>query len=42
LRSNDELRERLVSNGYRTALSRFGTATYVDGVARILKRVAGR
>jgi glycosyltransferase involved in cell wall biosynthesis len=42
LRSNDDLRNKLVSNGYRTALSRFGTATYVDGVARILKRVAGR
>jgi glycosyltransferase involved in cell wall biosynthesis len=41
LRSNDALRNRLVRNGYQTALSRFGTATYVDGVARILKRVAG-
>jgi glycosyltransferase involved in cell wall biosynthesis len=39
LRSNDELREKLVRNGYQAALSRFGTATYVDGVARILKRV---
>jgi glycosyltransferase involved in cell wall biosynthesis len=42
LRSNDDLRNKLVRNGYQTALSRFGTATYVDGVARILKRVAGR
>jgi hypothetical protein len=41
LRSNDELRNRLVRNGYQTALSRFGTATYVEGVERILKRVAG-
>lgn len=41
LRSNDELREKLVSNGYRSALRRFGTHSYVDGVARILKGVAG-
>ncbi|ACD16378.1 glycosyltransferase family 4 protein [Paraburkholderia phytofirmans] len=41
LRSNDELRNRLVRNGYQTALSRFGTATYVEGVERILKRVTG-
>ncbi|OLL31412.1 glycosyl transferase family 1 [Burkholderia sp. SRS-W-2-2016] len=40
LRSNDELREKLVENGYRSALSRFGTQSYVDGVARILKDVA--
>ncbi|MGA7782335.1 MAG: glycosyltransferase family 4 protein [Paraburkholderia sp.] len=39
LRSNDEMRRRLVSNGYRTALSRFGTENYVDGVARILNAV---
>ncbi|NML31234.1 glycosyltransferase family 4 protein [Paraburkholderia antibiotica] len=39
LRSNGELREKLVRNGYQTALSRFGTRTYVDGVARILKSV---
>ena len=39
LRSNDDMRSRLVRNGYRTALSRFGTATYVDGVARILNDV---
>ncbi|MFM0738492.1 glycosyltransferase family 4 protein [Paraburkholderia xenovorans] len=42
LRSNDELRRRLVRNGYETALSRFGTEAYVAGVERILKRVAGR
>ncbi|WP_144143473.1 glycosyltransferase family 4 protein [Paraburkholderia sp. BCC1884] len=42
LRSNDELRNKLVRNGYQTALSRFGTETYVAGVERILKRVAGR
>lgn len=42
LRSNDELRNKLVRNGYQTALSRFGTVTYVEGVERILKRVAGR
>ncbi|WP_233830064.1 glycosyltransferase family 4 protein [Paraburkholderia sp. ZP32-5] len=41
LRSNDALREKLVSNGYRTALERFGTQSYVDGVARILKGVVG-
>ncbi|MGE8330948.1 MAG: glycosyltransferase, partial [Paraburkholderia nemoris] len=41
LRSNDELRNRLVRNGYQTALSRFGTAAYVEGVERILKRVTG-
>ncbi|WP_027798703.1 glycosyltransferase family 4 protein [Paraburkholderia dilworthii] len=42
LRSNDELRIKLVKNGYRTALNRFGTANYVESVERILKRVAGR
>uniref|UniRef100_E1T824 Glycosyl transferase group 1 n=1 Tax=Burkholderia sp. (strain CCGE1003) TaxID=640512 RepID=E1T824_BURSG len=41
LRSNDELRARLVKNGYRTALSRFGTDAYVESVERILRRVAG-
>ena len=40
LRSNDELRARLVKNGYKTALSRFGTDTYVGSVERILRRVA--
>jgi glycosyltransferase involved in cell wall biosynthesis len=42
LRSNDDLRNRLVRNGYQTALSRFGTGIYVDGVARILKGAAER
>ncbi|WGS48139.1 glycosyltransferase family 4 protein [Paraburkholderia sp. D15] len=42
LRSNDELRDRLVRNGYQTALSRFGTEAYVAGVEKILRRVAGR
>jgi glycosyltransferase involved in cell wall biosynthesis len=41
LRSNGELREKLVRNGYKTALERFGTQSYVDGVARILKGVVG-
>jgi glycosyltransferase involved in cell wall biosynthesis len=40
LRSNDELRDKLVKNGYRTALSRFGTVNYVESVERILRRVA--
>ncbi|MDR6423079.1 glycosyltransferase involved in cell wall biosynthesis [Paraburkholderia phenoliruptrix] len=40
LSSNDELRARLVKNGYKTALSRFGTDTYVGSVERILRRVA--
>ncbi|HZZ12309.1 MAG TPA: glycosyltransferase family 4 protein [Paraburkholderia sp.] len=42
LRSDDELRERLVRNGYQTALGRFGTAAYVAGVERILDGVAAR
>jgi glycosyltransferase involved in cell wall biosynthesis len=42
LRSDTALRERLVRNGYQTALSRFGTKTYVEGVERILKDVVGR
>ncbi|WP_297352652.1 glycosyltransferase family 4 protein [Paraburkholderia sp.] len=41
LRSNNGLRERLVTNGYQTALGRFGTKAYVNGVERILKDVAG-
>jgi glycosyltransferase involved in cell wall biosynthesis len=41
LRSDTALRERLVRNGYQTALGRFGTAAYVAGVERILKGVAG-
>ncbi|WP_233801387.1 glycosyltransferase family 4 protein [Paraburkholderia sp. HP33-1] len=40
LRSNDGLRDKLVTNGYRTAQERFGTRSYVDGVAGILKGVA--
>jgi glycosyltransferase involved in cell wall biosynthesis len=40
LRSNTALRERLVRNGYETALGRFGTAAYVAGVEGILKDVA--
>ncbi|WP_144107843.1 glycosyltransferase family 4 protein [Paraburkholderia sp. BCC1886] len=42
LRSNGALRDKLIGNGYRTALSRFGTTSYVESVERILKRVAGR
>ncbi|NVI05376.1 glycosyltransferase family 4 protein [Paraburkholderia youngii] len=42
LRSNGDLRDKLVENGYRTAQERFGTRSYVDGVAGILKSVAGR
>jgi glycosyltransferase involved in cell wall biosynthesis len=41
LRGDTELRERLVRNGYQTAVGRFGTAAYVAGVERILKDVAG-
>ncbi|MGF6238729.1 glycosyltransferase involved in cell wall biosynthesis [Paraburkholderia sp. GAS38] len=41
LRSNTALRERLVRNGYQTAIARFGTAAYVSGVERILKGVVG-
>jgi glycosyltransferase involved in cell wall biosynthesis len=42
LRSNDQLRDKLVTNGYRSAQERFGTRSYVDGVAAILKSVAGQ
>ncbi|APA84803.1 glycosyltransferase family 4 protein [Paraburkholderia sprentiae WSM5005] len=42
LRSNGDLREKLVKNGYRTAQERFGTRSYVDGVAQILTGVAAR
>ncbi|MBB5442463.1 MULTISPECIES: glycosyltransferase family 4 protein [unclassified Paraburkholderia] len=42
LRSNGDLRDKLVENGYRTAQVRFGTRSYVDGVARILTGVAAR
>lgn len=41
LRSDTGLRERLVRSGYQTALTRFGTSSYVQGVQRILKGVAG-
>jgi glycosyltransferase involved in cell wall biosynthesis len=41
LRGDTERRERLVRNGYQTAVGRFGTAAYVAGVERILKDVAG-
>jgi glycosyltransferase involved in cell wall biosynthesis len=40
LRSNHELRDKLVKNGYMTALNRFGTSSYVESVERILRRVA--
>jgi glycosyltransferase involved in cell wall biosynthesis len=40
LRSDTALRERLVRNGYQTAVARFGTAAYVAAVERILKGVA--
>jgi glycosyltransferase involved in cell wall biosynthesis len=40
LHANRTLRERLVTHGYRTAVDSFGTVAYVDGVERILKRVA--
>ncbi|MGF6878133.1 glycosyltransferase family 4 protein [Paraburkholderia sp. MM5477-R1] len=42
LRSNGELRDKLVRNGHRTAQERFGTRSYVDGVAQILTGVAAR
>ncbi|MGF6806844.1 glycosyltransferase involved in cell wall biosynthesis [Paraburkholderia sp. Clong3] len=42
LRSNGDLRDKLVRNGYRTAQERFGTRSYVDGVAQILTGVAAR
>ncbi|MGF6656871.1 glycosyltransferase involved in cell wall biosynthesis [Paraburkholderia youngii] len=42
LRSNGDLPHKLVENGYRTAQERFGTRSYVVGVAGILKSVAGQ
>ncbi|MGF6609705.1 glycosyltransferase involved in cell wall biosynthesis [Paraburkholderia sp. WSM4175] len=42
LRSNGDLRDKLVENGYRTAQERFGPRSYVDGVAGILTGVAAR
>jgi glycosyltransferase involved in cell wall biosynthesis len=41
LRSDQALRDRLVARGYQTAVRRFGTQAYVDGVERILAHVAG-
>lgn len=40
LRTDAQLRTRLVESGYDVARRRFGTRTYVDGVKRILSRVA--
>jgi glycosyltransferase involved in cell wall biosynthesis len=40
LHSNAALRERLAARGFQTAVQRFGTASYVAGVERILKNVA--
>jgi glycosyltransferase involved in cell wall biosynthesis len=40
LRANPTLRDQLVMRGYQTATGTFGTAAYVDGVERILTRVA--
>ncbi|MEM5437012.1 glycosyltransferase family 4 protein [Paraburkholderia diazotrophica] len=41
LRANPALRERLVAQGYQTAVRKFGTQAYVEGVERILMNVAG-
>ncbi|HXZ10703.1 MAG TPA: glycosyltransferase family 4 protein, partial [Paraburkholderia sp.] len=40
LYANASLRERLATRGLQTALQRFGTASYVAGVERILKNIA--
>ncbi|MPW21282.1 glycosyltransferase [Paraburkholderia sp. CNPSo 3157] len=40
LRANPALRERLVAQGYQTAVCKFGTQAYVEGVERILMSVA--
>jgi glycosyltransferase involved in cell wall biosynthesis len=40
LQANRTLRDQLVTHGYQTAIDSFGTAAYVEGVERILKRVA--
>jgi len=40
LHANRTLRDQLVTHGYQTAIESFGTTAYVDGVERILKRVA--
>ena len=42
LQADVALRERIVANGHRTAVRRFGTANYVASVERILKNVAGQ
>ncbi|MGF6777421.1 glycosyltransferase family 4 protein [Paraburkholderia sp. GAS334] len=42
LQEDVALRELIVANGHRTAVQRFGTASYVAGVERILKDVAGK
>ncbi|CAB3750801.1 glycosyltransferase family 4 protein [Paraburkholderia humisilvae] len=39
LNANRTLRDQLVVRGYQTATETFGTAAYVEGVERILKRV---
>ncbi|MEM5372955.1 glycosyltransferase, partial [Paraburkholderia azotifigens] len=41
LRSDQALRDRLVARGYQTAVRKFGTQAYVEGVERILANVAG-
>jgi glycosyltransferase involved in cell wall biosynthesis len=40
LHDDQKLRTRLVAQGYLTAVERFGTKAYVEGVERILKDVA--
>ena len=41
MRSDHALRDRLVAHGYQTAVRKFGTQAYVEGVERILTNVAG-
>ena len=41
LRSDQSLRDQLVAHGYQTAVRKFGTQAYVEGVERILTNVAG-
>jgi glycosyltransferase involved in cell wall biosynthesis len=40
LRSDQALRDRLVAHGYQTAVRKFGTQAYVEGVEKILANVA--
>ncbi len=40
LRADQSLRDRLVARGYQTAVRKFGTQAYVEGVERILASVA--